>query len=116
MSVASHRLFGFVFTADLHSDRGRNIAAAAHALLRSGEIDNEWKDTIGDGEIDTLRIAISRTNTHHEWRLSARSTDDDYDRDKAAALRQEVLSALRANAEEVRELGSELSPGGSEVE
>jgi len=110
-SVGSHRVFDFVFTADLHSQEGRNIAAAARAQLRPGEIDNERKDTIGRGTVGSLRISISR-NDHHEWVVGARSTDDEYDRERAAALREAVLAALQENAEKFEELPSELNPAG----
>jgi hypothetical protein len=115
--VTLHRAFEFRFKADLHGLAGIEISRAARAKLRSGEIDNEWKDTIGRGEADGLRIAICRTNTKNEWTLIALPVGGDgYDREEAAALRREVVAALRVNAEEFRELAPELGPGGSGVE
>ena len=104
----SHIVFDFVFTADLHTEEGRKIAAAAQSSLRYGEIDNKWKDRIGRGTVGSVRTSINRTNTDNEWTISALSTDDDYDRAAAAALREDVLAALRQYAQEFKELPSEL--------
>ena len=104
----SHIVFDFVFTADLHTEQGRKIAAAAQSSLRYGEIDNKWKENIGHGRIGSILTSISRTNIDNEWTVSALSTDDDYDRVAAAALREDVLAALRQHAQEFKELPSEL--------
>ncbi len=106
------RAFKFQFMVDLHAEEGRRIAAAAHCRLRPGEIDNKWKDTVGRGEVGSLDTNISRTNTDHEWTVSASTTDDDYDRAAAATLREDVLAALRENAREFKELRSDLYDGG----
>lgn len=105
-------VFSFVFTVDMHTQEGRNIAAAAQCRLRPGEIDNLWKDTIGRGTVGSLRTSISRTNTPHEWTVSAMTTEGDYDLEAAAALREEVLAALRENAQEFKEFKSDLHDGG----
>lgn len=108
----THRIFKFHFTADLHSEEGRKIAAAAHAQLRSGEIDNLWKDRIGRGSVGSIMTSVSRVTDNREWSVSALSTDDSYDRDAAAALREDVLAALQQYAQEFKELESELyDPG-----
>jgi hypothetical protein len=105
-----HRAFEFRFTANLHGQVGINISSAAQARLRPGEIDNERKDTIGRGQVNSLRIAIWRTNTQHEWMLSATTRDDGYDRGEAGRLREAVLAALEENAEDFKELPSDLHP------
>src|SRR5262245_11012444 len=103
-------VFEFVFTADLHSQAGRDIARAAQAKLRSGEIDNERKDTVGHGRVGALSISISRTDRPNEWTLIALPVGGDgYDYQQAATLRNDVLAALRANADTFKELPSELS-------
>jgi hypothetical protein len=104
-------VFLFQFTADLHSDEGRKIAAAVHARLRPGEIDNLWKDTVGHGQVGTLRTFIARSDGTHEWTVGAMTTDDDYDRAEAAALREDVLAALRQYAPGFKEFPSELHDG-----
>lgn len=101
-------VFHFEFTVDLHTEEGRKIAAAAHCRLRSGEIDNEWKDTVGRGRVGSLSVYISRKNARHEWTVGALSSDDDYDREQAAALREDVLAALRQYAPGFKELPSDL--------
>lgn len=109
--MTAHRVFKFHFTVDLHSAAGRKIAAAAQSRLRPGEIDNEWKDTVGRGDVGPFHVAISRTNTRNEWSVLV-TTADDYDRAIAEALRDDVLAALQENAQEFKELPSELNPGG----
>ncbi|MGH9211986.1 MAG: hypothetical protein ACRD2C_15080, partial [Acidimicrobiales bacterium] len=86
-------VFDFKFTVDLHTEEGRKIAAAAHCRLRPGEIDNQWKDTVGRGAVGAFHLLISRGDAPHEWTVGAIPTDDDYDRAAAATLREDVLAA-----------------------
>jgi hypothetical protein len=110
--VTVHIVFDFQFTADLHTEEGRRIATAAQTRLRAGEIDNHWKDRVGRGSVGSLSTAIDRVSEAREWTVGATTADDDYDREAAVALREEVLAALRENAQEFKELKSELYDGG----
>lgn len=107
--MPSRAVFEFEFTVDLHTAKGREIAKAAHAELRGREIDNEWKDTIGRGNLGEIGITIGRTNTRNLWNLLALvSPDVSYDRDAAARLHEQVRAALREHADEFKEYPSEL--------
>jgi hypothetical protein len=110
--MTAHVVFKFHFNADMHADPGRTIAEAAGVRLRPQEIDNQWKDTIGRGKVESLSVSIDRTNTPNRWALSAITPQDGYDRAAASALRSRVLAALEQHAQEYRELASELHPDG----
>jgi hypothetical protein len=103
-----HLVFEFHFTADLHTEQGRNIAAAAQARLRSSEIDNLWKDHIGRGRVGSIETSVDRVTDNREWSVSALSIEGDYDLAAATALREEVLTALQQYAQEFKEIRSEL--------
>ncbi len=107
-----HNVFDIHFTADMHTQEGREIAGAAAVRLRPQEIDNEWKDTIGRGKVGSVSVRIERTNTPNKWIIHAGTTDDRYDRAAAAEVRDRILAALERYAQEYRELPSELyQPG-----
>lgn len=102
------RILNIQFTANLHGETGQRIAEAASVQLRPTEIDNEWKDTVGSGELGAVRIRISRTSTPRRWLLVAYSADEAYDRDAVVQLRADILDALREHAQEFREYPSQL--------
>lgn len=107
---AQLRILHISFSADLASEQGRQIAAAARVRLRPRAIDNEWKDVVGEGDIGDIEIVLSRTNTPGLWRILAMTPREPYDRPAAERLRADILAALREHADDYHEYPSELCP------
>jgi hypothetical protein len=103
-------VFHINFSADLASAQGRQIAAAARVRLRPMAIDNEWKDTVGRGDVGDIDISLSRTNTPGLWQIVAMTPYEPYDRPAAEQLRADILAALREHADDYHEYPSELCP------